>query len=54
MLPGAKMKYDQKYKKTGSKVMGLGQWGKKDKNCCMMFILAANQSCGFPEAPKIV
>ena len=25
--------------KRGSKVMGLGQWGKKNKNCCMMFIL---------------
>ena len=34
--------------------MGLGQWGKKNKNRCMMFILAANQSCGFPEQPKIV
>ena len=34
--------------------MGLGQWGKKKENCCMMFILTANQSCGFPEPPKIV
>ena len=36
----------------GVKVMGLGQWRKKNKNCCMMFILTANQSCGFPETPK--
>ena len=24
--------------KMGSKVMGLGQWGKNNKNCCMMFL----------------
>ena len=30
MLPGAKPKYDQKYLKKGVKVMGLGQWGKKN------------------------
>ena len=31
MLPGAKLKYDQKYLKKGVKIMGLGQWGKKNK-----------------------
>ena len=31
MLPGAKLKYDQKYLKKGVKVMGLGQCGKKIK-----------------------
>ena len=31
MPPGAKPKYDEKYLKKGSKVMGLGQWGKKIK-----------------------
>ena len=30
MLPGAKLKYDQKYLKMGVKVMGLGQWGQKN------------------------
>ena len=30
MLPGAKLKYDQKYFKKGVKVMGLGQRGKKN------------------------
>ena len=54
MRPSAKPKYDQKYLKKGSKVIGLGQWVKKIKNCCMMFFLAANQSCGISEAPKIV
>ena len=39
--------------KMGSKVMGLGQWGKNNKNCCMMFILAASQNCGFPEPLKL-
>ena len=32
--------------------MGLGQLGKKNKNCCMVFILTANRSCGFHEPPE--
>ena len=32
MLPGAKLKYDQKYLKNGVKVICLGQWGKKIEN----------------------
>ena len=54
MPPGAKPKYDQKYLKKGVKVMGLGQWGKKNLNCCKMFGLAANQTCGFPKPSKTV
>ena len=55
MLPGAKLKYDQKYpKKGGYEVMGLGQWGKKNWNCCKMFSLAANQTCGFSKPSKTV
>ena len=39
--------------KKGVKIMGLGQWGKK-KNCCKMFSLAANQTCGFSKPSKTV
>ena len=53
MPPSAKLKYDQKYLKKGSKVMGPALMRLKNKNCCMMFILAVNQSCGFPEPLKI-
>ena len=54
MLPGAKPKYDQKYLKKGAKVMGLGQWGKKNQNYCKMFSLATNQTCGFFKPFKTV
>ena len=54
MPPGAKPKYDQKYLKNGVKVMRLGQWGKKIKNCCEMFSLVSNQTFGFPKPSKTV
>ena len=50
MLPGAKLKYDRKYLKKGGQKSWVWVNEVKNKNCCMMFILTANQSCGFPVA----